>query len=200
MCAFGDVFERAVAFITVKTCLFSAVRQTKIIGTDIADICDIVAGHEQIEPTIIVEIKEPGGKTVNRIGYPGLSGYIGEFSPARSTSFPVTPGQEISCISQGEVKVWPAIVIVVAAGHAFDESDHRDPALGRHVGKRTVPVVPVQFAGVDVIAAGLVANKQIQQPVIIIIKPSGSLGGSKSKQPGSFGRVREGAIPVVLQE
>src|SRR5204862_1864231 len=60
----GDVAERAVMIVPIKAGAFTVMRQAQVVSRHRADIFDPVTARENVQPTVVVEIKEPARKTV----------------------------------------------------------------------------------------------------------------------------------------
>src|SRR6266568_907730 len=186
--------------VVVEPRLSSVVWQAQIVGGNSSDILHLVPGDEKIFPTVVIIIKEPGGKAGQRLSHAGMSSDVAEL-PLAGRLRAIVVKQHVGRPENREVKVWPAIVIVIRAGDSFDEGFHIQAAGCRALREGSVMVVVEQFAGVGIIGIGrFVALEEIQPAIAVVIEPDASLGGMTPQKPRLFGHIGEGAIAVVAQQ
>src|SRR4029078_9669842 len=93
-----------------------------------ADILDAITADEDVQPTVIVEIEEPGGKTVERFGHTGVKSDVGEFPGGLGGSiralrtFVVVKNFWLA--TKGKQQVGPHIVVIVTVGDGIAKDTH----------------------------------------------------------------------------
>src|SRR5260370_34501176 len=118
---------------------------------------------------VIVIIAEGGARApASRVSYPGFSRDIGE----RAIAVVVV---EHATIEIGNIKVFPAVIVVVADGGAKSPTAMREARLGRHIGESAVVVIVVELAGVallcsQILERGAVHQEDVHPPVVVVIK------------------------------
>ena len=114
----------------VKPGALAVARQAQIIGGDVSHVPNFVAGDKNIFPTVVVVVKEPGGKARDRELDVGRGGDLGEFPSGRGAGREraVIAEEHVGPAENGEVEIGAAIIIEIAAGHAFDVGEHGDTA------------------------------------------------------------------------
>src|SRR5207247_3964293 len=101
--------------IAVKSRRGSPVGQSQIVRRNIPYIGNLVAGHENVFPSVVVVVEEPAGKTVDGFGHAGRPGHIGENPPAfgalRGITWPVVPEEPILATQHRNIQVRPTVVV-----------------------------------------------------------------------------------------
>src|SRR2546427_3325138 len=120
MSSVGHIGERPVMIVVIERGRSAFVWQAEIVGSDIADVLDIVTGNEKIFPTVIVEVEEPGGKAEFGFADACPGGDLAEFPMAVSIGTIVVK-QLVGSAKNGQVQVRASVVIIVGASNAFDE-------------------------------------------------------------------------------
>src|SRR6266699_6938569 len=186
--------------VVVEPRLSSVVRQAQIVGGNSSDILHFIPGDEKVFPTVVIIIKEPGGKAGQRLGHAGMSSDVAEL-PLTGRVRAIVVKQLVGRSENREVQVWPAIVIVICTSDTFDEGFHIQTARGRALGEASVMVVVEQFARVGIIGIGrFVALEEVQPAIAVVNEPDASLGGMTPQKGRLFGHIGEGAIAVVAQQ
>src|SRR5258708_39835456 len=91
---------------------------------------------------VVVIISEGGTRPpASGVSYSGFRGDIGE----RAIAIVVV---EHAPIEIGNIKVFPAVIVVVADGGAKSPTAMREARLGRHLGESAIAVIVVELAGV----------------------------------------------------
>ena len=202
-----DVLERAVAAIAIEARVGALVGQAEVIRRHIADIGDLVAGHEDVLPAIVIVIEKPAGKTVERLGDTRDSGNIGEEPAVRGPQFRIAGAviaeQPVRATQHRDVEIGTAIIIEVSGHHSLHVVAHRHAAQARDLLEGPVALVVKQFAEMPRLGGAgkrLIAHEQIQPAVSIEVEPGGCLRRMKQKEPGCFGHIFERAVSPVSQQ
>ena len=123
--------------------------------------------------TVVVIVPKPARETVDWLGHARGASHILEV-PA-----PDVAKQNIWFLEARQIKIGPAIVVVIARDDALDEPDHVNAERCGALGKDPVSVVAIKFARVRVSRGRFVADEQVKIAVAIKIKPSRRLRGMK---------------------
>ena len=149
------------------------------------------AGHEQVEPAVVVVVEEPGRKTHERQVDAQRLRDLGEG--------PVLPvvEEEIASRVVGDVQVGKPVVVVVAPGRALGERGARHAGGHPDLAECAVTLVVVQRA-----RRLLVAHEQIDPAVVVVVGPRRRVRAVRAlvEQAGGAGHVREGPVVVVAQQ
>jgi hypothetical protein len=149
-----------------------------------------VAGREQIGPSVVVVVEEPGGKSVTGTGHAGGPRQLGERVVA------VVPIEKVAALEIRDVEVHEPVVVVVGRGHSFRECHAIDARRSRDVLEHRPALVQEQLRG-----AFLVADEQIEQAIAVDVGPGRGLrAGGWLCQSARHGNVGERAIAVVPQQ
>src|SRR5580704_4624105 len=184
----GDIAKRAVAKIFVELERLR-VRGEAEIGTHGFVDRNVVAGHKQVGPTVIVVIEKPGGEALPRFLHSGLKRNIGKGSVV------IVVIKRIVAVEIGDVEINIAVVIVIARNHAFGEGDAIDPGGMRDVFEGAVALVAIEMAG-----SILVAHEKIEIAVVINVGPNAGLRLQGQVKPAGCGHVGESAVAIVAQQ
>jgi hypothetical protein len=77
----------------------------------------------------------------------------------------------------GDVDVFPAVIVVVADGHAVSPAAKIQPGLRRHIGERAVMIVVIEarrmaLAGLVVLDRRAVNQKDVHPAVVVVVERS----------------------------
>src|SRR5206468_281532 len=112
---------------------------------DAADALDPVTRDEDVQPAIVVVIKEPGRKAERGSGHTQLLGHICEmpFSLGRlvGTLWAVIPIKVVGLAATGDVEVGPAVVVKIKPGGGLGGMQAEQAGGFGHVIKGAVAVV-----------------------------------------------------------
>src|SRR6185437_840290 len=149
-----------------------------------------VASDKKIWPAIVVVIKKPGCKTAGRgVDSSGCSD-LGEGGVAVIVIKKVRP------VEIRDEEVWVTVIIVIGRRDALSKRDAIDSCRMRDVLESSVSLVEKQLRG----AAIFVPNKQIQEAIVIDVRPHRGLGTGRCLRDATrLGDVRESAIAVVAK-
>src|SRR5579871_2550914 len=99
-------------------------------------------------------------------------------------------------IEDGDEEVGVSILVVVGGGHALGKGEFIDSGCVGNVFKGAVSLVMKKLA-----ASFFRANKQVEQPVIVDIRPGGRLRGGQVGFESAFsGHVGKCAVAVIPHE
>ena len=59
----GDVGKGAVAVVVIQPGALTGMRQTEVVGGDVAYVLDTIATHEDVGPAVVVVVPKPAGET-----------------------------------------------------------------------------------------------------------------------------------------
>src|SRR4051812_39042746 len=106
-------------------------RQSILIGSDIANVSDGIACDHNDEETVIIVVKEPGGKARLRLSHTGLCGDVCEFPLLAPLGHrPVVAEKDLRPIPGGEVEIGPTVVVEVTTDGAFNKLADSNAGLG----------------------------------------------------------------------
>src|ERR1051326_6835033 len=151
MTGLGYIGKRAVMVVMVKFGSRSLVGQAQVIGRHFADVLDVVAGNEQIFPTIVVKVEEPRRKAQFWFGHTRPRGNLAEFPMAGSLRA-IVMKQLVGIAKNRQIEVRASVMIVVGAGNALNECLDVQAASGGAFGERPIMVVMKKLAGIRVVA------------------------------------------------
>lgn len=77
-----NVGKSAVVIVVVKVRAFARGGQAQVIGRNIVDVVNVVAGDENVGPAIVVLVEEQRREAVGRLSYAGLGCHVGELPAA----------------------------------------------------------------------------------------------------------------------
>src|SRR5258708_9297476 len=118
---------------------------------------------------VVVIISEGGTRPpASGVSYSGCRGDIGE----RAIAIVVV---EHARIEIRNIKVFPAIIVVVADGGAKSPTAMREPSLGGHIGKSAVVVIVIELARMallclQILQRGAVHQEDVHPPVVVVVK------------------------------
>ena len=157
----------------------SFVRQAEKVGGNLADVAHLVTGDEQVFPTVIVIVEEPGRETKYGFTDSRLSGDVGEL-PVTGRVRSIVPKQFVGSVQERKVEVRPPIVVIIRAGGTFDDAFHVQAASCRAFGESPVAVVAKEFARIGVIwIRSFVAFEEVKPAVTIIVVPRDHFSDTK---------------------
>ena len=172
-----------------------------------------VTGDVDVEPAVVVIVPEPGGKTEGRFPDSGPIADLGKAQSAVGVRAVVVE-EQIGFPQARDVNIGQTVVVVVTRDDGFDKADDGYSRAFGHLGKSAVPVIVVEFAGMDIpLGLGVadelmsgtagdrfVADEQVDPAVVVEIRPGGRLGGMKREHTSRIGDVFKGAVAVVAQQ
>ena len=159
------------------------------------------SGDEQVQPPVVVVVKEPRRKTHGWSFNTRLCRHIPEH-PGAICGRPLVVKETIWLLRQqvGHIQVEPAVVVVVAPDDTLDKAHHGDPRVCRDIRKRSVAVVVEQLTWVGRTLDGLGSDEQINPAVVVVITPRRRLSRGRGQQTGFHGDIRKRTVAVVSQQ
>ncbi len=132
-----------------------------------------IVGDDEIEVAVIVVITESRARSpAAGVGDASFRGDIGK----RSIVVVVV---ERGVVEAGDVDVFPAIVVVVADGHAVSPAAEIEAGFRGNVGERSVVVVVVElrgmaFAGLVILDRGAINKEDVHPSVVVVVEGGGA--------------------------
>ncbi len=149
-----------------------------------------VARREQIRPSVVVVVEEPGRKTAAGPRHACRSRHLGERVVV------IVPIQKVVPVEIRDVEVHESVVVIVRRAHTLGERDAIDTGSARDVFEGTAALVQEQLRG-----AILVADEQIEQSIVVDIRPRRGLRARRRLCQSACRRhIGEGAVAVVPQQ
>ena len=184
----GDIAKLAVAKILVELERLGIGRKAEIAADRFIDR-NVVAGHKQIGPAVIVIVEKPCGETLPWLLHASLQGDVSK------SSVVIVVIKKIVAVEIGNVKIDIAVVIVIGRNDALGESGAIDAGGMRDVFERAVAFVAEEMAG-----PVFVADEQIEIAVVINVGPDSGLRLHGQVEAAGCGYVGESAVAIVAQQ
>src|SRR5580658_1792941 len=184
----GDVAKLSVAKILVELERLGIGGKAEVAADRFIDR-NVVAGHKQVGPAIVVIIEEPRGETLPRFLHAGLKSDVGKGSVV------IVVVEEIVSVQIGNVKINIAVVIVIARNHALGEGGAIDAGGMGDVFERAIAFVAEEMAG-----SIFVTDEQIEIAVVVNVGPDPGLRLHGQVEAAGCGYVGEGSITIVAQQ
>src|SRR5215469_15126713 len=194
----GHFVKSAVAIVAMKEQRFLEAGA----GVNRVDLrIDVAIGDENIEPSIIVHIKERGSPSDVRIA--GLAYTGGPTDVVEAFLAPVTIERIRLLLEMSDEKAQAAAVVIVPPINAHVAEFHalaaeRDAGQHTHIGERPVVIVMVQ-----IVWNGIVGYKEIGPAIVIVVYPhySQAIVANFIVDPSPHRDFFEGSITaIVIQE
>src|ERR1043166_3729241 len=115
---------------------------------------ETVSKEHEVFPPIVVVIKEEGGEAQNAVVDTRGSSPIGEMPLPRGVRSIVVQENFRVFAAHGEVKVRPAIIVIVPASDPFDESSDIDSTRFGAFCKSPIAIVVIELTPVGVVRIG----------------------------------------------
>ena len=104
--------------------------------------------------------------------------------------------QEVAAVEVGDVEVYVAVVVIIGGGDAFGEGNLVDVGSGGNVLKGSVSLIEEKLA-----RPVFVADKKVEEAVVVDVRPNGSLGARGRLGQARFARdVGKGSVAIIPQE
>ena len=148
------------------------------------------AGHEQVEPSVVVVVEEPGGEAHEGPVHAALARHLLEGRVA-----PVAV-EEVGLAVVRDVEVHEAVVVEVAPGRTLGEGHAIDPRPLRDVLEGAV--APVSEEGRRRL---LVGHEQVEPSVVVVVgKGRGMRAVDGAGETCGLGHVGEGVVGVLVEQ
>ena len=194
----AHVREGSVPVVAIQTRGLGFVRQTQMERRNVSGRSGVIAGHQQVQPPVVVVVEKPGGKAVDGLANSGGAGHVCEL-PAPRFAWAVISKQQIRRAFARDVEIRAAVVVVVAPGHAFNEAHIGQPNLRGDVCERAVAIVMVQRRWMRVFFSGFAAHEKIQPAITVEVGPRRGLRGVERQQPGAFCDIGKGDLSARVR-
>ena len=148
------------------------------------------AGHEEVEPAVVVVVPEPGREAHDRPLHAELARALAEGAVA------LVVIEEVLAPEVRHVQVRPAVAVVIAPGRALGEGLGVDAGRVGDVLEGAVPTVAEERG-----RALFVADEEVEPAVVVVIGPDRGMGATDGAAEARLGGdVGERPVAVVAQQ
>src|SRR5579885_1384969 len=126
------------------------------------------------------------------MSWPKNSGLLGDIG---KRSIMIIVKQRIVSAVIGDIEIGVTIVVVIGRGYRLSVSDKIGSG-----GMGDIPECAISIVQKELVGAVFISDVQIQKAIIVDVGPHGGLSACGLLQPGLFGDVGEGSIPVIAKQ